>query len=173
MSLAYDYINQSVLTSLHIAPKDDDAFFNPQRLTHNGFAWDGYKYVNGVKDLSTRPSWATEGGSDTRGILETFPTDAVVLVSAASVAILDATTTSLRLWMLFYTVDSYAIPVNPIAGQTVDGGIASFTPKSANWANGVLSIVMEADPGSTAMPVAVITIDFTTDTVFAEYSLPA
>ena len=167
--MSYDALNQSVITSLSISVKDDDSFFTPVRLAHNGFASDGFFYTAGVQNPAVQASWATELPSDTRGALPSFPTSAVVLVNRASVAILDAADDLIQIWMIFYLCDQYALPVN------FTNAIGSYTAQSASWAAGRLSVVLVADPGSpvsaTTSHVAVLTLDFANDSVYIDLSL--
>lgn len=165
MSLPYQSLNQPVITSLSIAVKDDDSFFAPTRLAHTGFGFDGRHYTSGVPDAGHSASWATERLSATRGPLTSFPTEALVLVCRASITIFDASSDSLNLWMLFYLADSFAYPVN------FTSGVASFIAASISFADGLLSVVLKADPGSMAAPVAVLTFDFGGDAVYSDVSL--
>ena len=166
MSSVYAYLSQPVAASLSIAIRDDDSFFNPVRLGHTGYGFDGVYYTVGVPNTAQIASWSSEGVSATRGALASFPTAAVVLVSSASVSILDATTDSLNLWMLFYLSDGYALPNN------FTGGSLSFTAGHATWADGMLSILLKSDPGAVTVPVASLTFDFSGDAVYVDYSLP-
>jgi len=164
MPTSYTSLTQPVLTSLTISVKDDDPFFNPVELTHTGFAYDGFMYNGGVQNPSQTASWYSEGPSLTRGTLASFPTDAVIVVSAGSLTILDATANPLAMWMLFYYCDQYAFPNN------FQGAIESFSSVAASWGAGKLTVVMVADPGSEAMPAAILTLDFATDSVYIDYA---
>lgn len=165
MSTVYTPLQQPVLASLTITVMDDDAFFNPTGLQFSGFAYDGFLYSNGVRvSPAQTASWYAEGPGAARGALATFPTVAVAVVSGGSLTILDATSGSLVPWMVFYYGDTFAFPNN------FQGVVESFSPASASWGAGMLTVSMTADPGSPVFPVAALTIDFSRDQVYIDYS---
>jgi len=159
--MAYDYLNQPTLASLLIFQKDGDSFFAPISLSHNGFAADGYFYTAGVRDENDVASWSSEIMSGTRGPLDSFPTQALVIAARASLTILDATQQTLPLWMLFYLADANAYPSNPFAQE------AGFLTIEASWANGVLTISMTPDPGAASQAPLSLTVDFVQDKIYA------
>ena len=160
--MAYGFMTQAVLSSVLCFQRDADSFFSPETLQHTGFAFDGSYYVNGVATPGRIASWYSEQESITRGPLQTFPTQALVLVDRASLSILDASTADLTLWMIFYLADGRAFTNN------IQGGPEGYLPGSVSWSNGLLSVVFQPDPGSTAQAPVVITIDFTQDQVYAD-----
>ncbi len=160
--MAYNYLNQAVLASTLCLERDADSFFRPVALNHTGFAADGQFYNAGVVSGSQVASWNAEPQSATRGPLPTFPTQALVIVNRASVAILDATTDEIALWMLFYCADDNAHTDNAQKGP--DG----YIPTAVTWANGRLSITLSPDAGSTLQMVQVTTFDFVADAVYIE-----
>lgn len=162
--MAYDYLNQPVITSQLCFQRDAESFFHPVELGHTGYAFDGYSYSSGTKGTTTA-SWFSEPQGATRGPLQEFPAQALVLVSRASITILDATTEALNLWMLFYFADQNAYANN---SQTA---VAGYVASSVTWANGLLSIVMTPDAGSTPQAAVVLTIDFVQDTVYLDTSI--
>jgi hypothetical protein len=158
--ITYDYLNQPTLASLLIFQKDQDSFFTPISLSHHGFAADGYFYTAGVKNIAEVASWSSEGASTTRGPLPSFPAQALVIVSRASLAIVDATQSFLPLWMLFYMADTNAYPNNPFAQE------AGFLASEASWANGRLTVSMPPDPGAAPQAPFVLTVDFVEDRIY-------
>lgn len=158
----YDYLNQPVMTSLLCFQRDADSFFSPVALAHTGFAADGYHYTAGAKNQTQQASWFTESLNATRGPLPEFPTQALVIVNRASLAILDATTDVLELWMLFYLADQFAFCDNAL--DNLNGYLAT----AVTWANGLLSITLSPDAGSASQAVVVVTVDLVQDAVYAD-----
>jgi len=158
---AYNYLNQPTLTSLLAFQMDGDSFFSPISLKHTGFAADGYLYAAGVQNVAQIASWSSETQSITRGPLPSFPALVLVIVSRASLCILDATQLSLPLWMLFYLADSYAYADNYL------GANIGFLAAEASWANGLLTVSMTPDAGAVAQAPLVLTMDFVQDKVYA------
>src|SRR5271156_1625850 len=104
--MAYDYINQSIQTSLLIVPQDNDPFYNPTQLALTGYGFDGNLYDGGVRATavfvpyqSLQASWFTEAQSSYRGPLQSFPGAALVLLSQVALTILDETSSELPLWI--------------------------------------------------------------------------
>jgi hypothetical protein len=139
--MAYDYIDQSILASTVITAKNNDGFFLPTQLLHNGYAADGNLYINGVLQttstsqgwgdggygdgayggvdgggLPSIASWALEPPSTFRSSIITFPTNALLLVSEAALTIIDQSQGSLDMWMIFLLADALAFTNN--FGQT-------------------------------------------------------
>jgi hypothetical protein len=52
--MAYDYIDQDILASALILPKNNDSFYNPASSAHTGFGYDGQLYNAGA--IVTPPS---------------------------------------------------------------------------------------------------------------------
>lgn len=160
--MAYLFPNQAVITTCLCIQRDADSFFSPVALSHTGFAFDGAFYTAGVKSPTLVASWASEAQGPTRGPLPTFPTQALVIVSRASITILDATTNPLNLWMIFYLADSYGYRNNPAHAQ------AGYLASAVTWANGKLSITLSPDAGSPSKEILVLTVDFPQDTMYAD-----
>jgi hypothetical protein len=156
--LAYNVLTQPVVASQVIAARDDDAFFFPQRLGFTGFAADGMWYQAGVQQPSHVASWYLETASDTRGTLQSFPTNALVIISKASVSIYDTSQETLTLWMVFYKNDEYVVPTNFIT-------TGSYSPVSVSWSSGVLSVVLAPDQGAPTQDYGMLSIDFSQDSV--------
>lgn len=163
--MAYDYLSQPIITSALCFLRDVDSFFSPASLSHTGFAFDGQPYTAGTPSGGAVASWFSEAQGDTRGPLATFPTQTLVLVSQTSVSILDATSEALNLWMIFYFEDNFAYADN---SQGQDAGYVAAT---VTWANGLLSITMKPDAGSTPQAAVVLTFDFVQDAVYADTSV--
>lgn len=163
MAANYNSLQQPVLTSLSISAKDDDSFFSPTRLGHTGYAYDGFMYSAGIRNSSQKATWYTETPSPTRGSLATFPTQAVIVVSGGSLTILEAEADVLTPWMIFFYCDTFAFPNN------FPGTLVSFSARSASWASGRLTIVLAADPGAIGMTVALLTLDFASDSSYIDY----
>src|SRR5271157_605277 len=161
--MAYDYINQSIQSSLLIVPKDNDPFFFPVQLGLTGFAFDGFLYDGGVK-TGTQASWATEGQGTYRGILQSFPQGALVLLSVVSLTILDETSQNLDLWMQFILQDAQALTNNYLSAD-VPNNLIGFTPTSLSYAAGVLTVLYIPDAGSTVQSTLAVNMDFVQDAV--------
>jgi hypothetical protein len=161
---AYSFLAQPVITSSLYVQLDADSFYNPVGLAHTGFAFDGNSYTNGVLG-ETQASWFLEPQSTTRGVLQEFPTQILVLVDRASVTILDATTTALNLWMIFLLGDQNAFADNSQATS------AGYVASSVTWDNGRLTIGMTPDAGSAVQSFEAITFDFVQDQVFLDTSV--
>lgn len=161
---AYDYINQSIQSSLLILPKDDDPFFFPTQLAHTGFAWDGFLYDGGVRQVQ-QASWYTEPQGPYRGPLQTFPQASLVLLSKVALTILDETNTNLPLWMQFLLQDMQALANN------FNNTIIGFTPESLTYAGGVLTVLGMPDPGSTIQSMLAVSLDFVNDTAYLEVAV--
>jgi hypothetical protein len=157
----YDYLGQPVLTSMLCFQRDVDSFFNPTELGHTGFAFDGLSYTNGVAG-TTKASWSTESQGDARGPLQSFPTQALVIVSRAVLSLIDATTPALNLWSLSYLADVYGFTDNP--QQHAQG----YLPSAVTWNNGLLTVTMSPDVGSSNLSPNVITFDFVQDAIYAD-----
>lgn len=163
--MSYDYLNQSVMATELILPKDCDSFYNPQTQGHNGYAADGYYYSYGVAQNIPQASWFTEPPGDYRGNSQPFPSSGLVLLSKAALTILDESTPSLSMWAEFLLSDTYALTNN--YNSTLQG----YTPSSLSYANGKISVTYEPDSGATgAKSIMVVTIDFTQDKVYLDVS---
>lgn len=181
----YDYLNQSIQSSCLILPKDNDPFFNPVKLGHTGYAFDGQLYDGGVLVTSsfgqgpygagtfgtgtfgpagfftsTLPSWFLEGQGAYRGSLATFPEAALVLLSPVALTILDETSFSLPIWMQFLLSDQYALANN--FNNTLQG----FRPVDVSYASGKITVQYVPDAGSGVQSTMGVTIDFTLDSVY-------
>jgi hypothetical protein len=183
---AYDYINQSIMATCLIQPKDIDSFYNPITQGHTGFAWDGVLYSAGVQQYTpTSPpnliyaSWYTEGVNAFRGELQTFPQTGLVLLSKAALTILDGSTSALNLWMQFLVENQYALADN------WNDALNGWLPSNVIYADGVISVIYTPDPGNktgslSSPPIPgsyninssmVVHLDFTQDSVYVDVAL--
>lgn len=164
--ISYDYLNQDIQATALVQVRDDDSFFNPG-LGHYGFAADGTRYTAGIQDAGpVFASWYSEIPGPYRGPKPTFPNAGLILLSKVALTILDETTRDLILWMQFLLADNQALTDN------FDGGINSWTPRSLNFADGVLSVTYEADEGNTdIVSPMVATFDFTQDKVYTDIAM--
>jgi hypothetical protein len=195
---SYDYLGQDIIATALIQPFDNDSFYNPVPLEHNGYGFDGHYYLAGV-DLSAgyglepygtspygvaRPtaSWQAEytiAPNQFRGDQAAFPTYGLVLLSPAALTVLDESTpqvnaNALVMWMEFLLNDTYALANNYNFTQQ------SFTPAGLAYANGKLSVIYNPDSGNLAgagLPPAanshmIVTIDFSLDTAYLDVALP-
>src|SRR5271157_1233925 len=91
--MAYNFIDQNIVSSCLIQAHTDDSFYNPVVNQHTGYAFDGGYYVLGVLDTThVQASWFTEFGSNPfRGDQAQFPTFGIALLSPVSLVILDQT----------------------------------------------------------------------------------
>jgi hypothetical protein len=185
--MSYSYLDQSITASCLIQPHDNDSFYNPTTANHYGYAANGNYYTAGVYQPSVpQASWYTESPGPYRGDGSTFPTAGLVLLSTASMAILDQSTptsdpTQLPLWMLFILGDTFALANN--WGGVLNG----WTPTALTYADGVISVIYSPDAGNLAMsppvfspPVSpplnppstnsimVVTFDFSQDNVYLD-----
>jgi hypothetical protein len=163
----YNFKNQPVITSILCFQRDADSFFAPAALGHNGYAADGTHYTAGVRNASQQASWHSEAPSSTRGNLATFPPQVLVLVSRGSIILLDATSESLDLWMVFYFGDQLAYADN---GQEV---VAGYIASTVCWNNGLLTVTLVPDPGAASLGPTILTLDFTQDRVYADNYSPS
>jgi hypothetical protein len=139
----YDYLDQSIVATCLIEPKDIDSFYNPTTQNHTGYAWDGSYYVAGVQQAGpVFASWYTEGTNAYRGMLLTFPQSGLVLLSKAACTILDSSTLDLKLWMQFLMENTYALV------QDFNAALNGWHPSGLAYADGVLSIVYSPDTGN-------------------------
>jgi hypothetical protein len=157
--MSYNVLNQPVVGSTLVTAMEDDAFFYPQRLQFTGFACDGYWYEAGIQNPAIQASWATETPGPTRAGTPSFPTNALVLISQASLSIFDISSGTVQLWMLFYKNDEFSYPTNFIATAS------SYSPLSVAWSSGVLSVLLAPDAGSVAQASALLAIDFSQDAI--------
>lgn len=158
--MGYNFISQNIVASCLIQPHDDDSFYNPQRLSHTGYAFDGNHYTLGVQDGPASP-WAAAGGNlqaswwtesqtgQYRDDQQDFPTYGLVLLSPVSLVILDqsvpvALATSLPLWMQFVLGDFNAL------ANDFDGAVQGFTPSGVCYADGIVSVTYVPDSGNQA-----------------------
>lgn len=162
----YSYLDQEVVASQLIQVRDDDSFYNPS-LGHNGFAFDGTRYTNGVQDAGPIfASWYSEATGPYRGDSATFPRFGLILLSKVSMVILDESTRDLTLWMQFLMNDANAFTNN------FSGGIIGFTPQSLCYADGVISITCVPDEGAIDITSKmVITFDFSQDRSYLDVAV--
>jgi hypothetical protein len=175
---AYDYIDQSIVSTCLIEPKDIDSFYNPVLQGHTGFAWDGQLYSAGVLQGSPpqAASWFSEAPGAYRGELATFPQTGLVLLSKVALTIIDGSTTALKMWMQFLIQDQFGLPDN------WNGELNGFAPSGLVYADGVLSVTYTPDAGNeTGVALdqtgyninsnMVVNIDFTQDKIFLDVAV--
>lgn len=170
MSTPYDFLDQNIVSSCLIQVKDSDSFFVPDLLQHTGFAFDGNHYTAGVQDIAGSPpgpvqaSWFTEAQSIFRGPLQTFPTAGLALLSPAALSIFDESGAPLTLWMGFILADGFAL------GNNYDSTVEAigFKPSSVQYANGIVSVTLKPDAGSTNQSTVTIHMDFSGDRVYLD-----
>ena len=147
---AYDFIDQNIVASCLIQPHDDDSFYNPVRLKHTGYAFNGQYYVLGVQQVGHQAaSWWTEFSTagPYRGDQADFPTYGLVLLSPVSLVILDQATpvaqaSALPLWMQFLLGDNNALANN------FNASVQGFLPAGLSYADGIISVIYTPDPGN-------------------------
>src|SRR5271168_4849958 len=113
--MAYDFIDQNIVSSCLVQSYTDDSFYNPVVNQHTGYASDGSYYSLGViQPAHAKASWFTEFGTNPyRGEQAAFPTFGLALLSPVSLVILDqskavAVASALPLWMQFILGDNNA-----------------------------------------------------------------
>ena len=147
--MAYNFIDQNIVSSCLIQSHTDDSFYNPVSNQHTGFAFDGNYYSLGVLDPThAKASWFTEFGTNSfRGEQAQFPSFGVVLLSPVSLVILDqsksvARAEDLPLWMQFVLGDNNALANN------FDASVQGFLPASVCYADGIVSVTYTPDSGN-------------------------
>jgi hypothetical protein len=147
--MAYDFIDQNIVSSCLIQSYTDDSFYNPVVNQHTGFAFDGSYYSLGVlQSTHAKASWYTEFGTNPfRGEQAAFPTFGLALLSPVSLVILDqskavAVASSLPLWMQFILGDNNALANN------FDSSVQGFLPSRVIYADGIVSVTYTPDAGN-------------------------
>ena len=163
--MSYNFVNQSIVSSLLINVKDDDPFFNPILLALSGFSANGFYYDSGVKTSATA-SWYSEPQGEFRGPLQTFPQSALVLLSYAALTILDVsnavqTSSMLPLWMQFILSDDYALTDN-----FDPNALIGYTPAGLSYGGGVIAVNYTPDAGASPQGGMAVNLDFTLDSVY-------
>jgi hypothetical protein len=163
--MAYNFIDQNIVSSCLIQAYTDDSFYNPVLNQHTGYAFDGNYYSLGVLDVAhVKASWFTEFGTNPfRGEQAQFPSFGVALLSPVSLVILDQTKSVARaedlpLWMQFILGDNNAL------GNNFDQSVQGFLPSGVLYADGILSVIYTPDAGNQQYlnPTSVATITATT-----------
>jgi hypothetical protein len=159
--MAYDYLNQSIQSSLLIIPKDNDPFYSPVALGHTGFAFDGTLYDGGVQVAGPiYASWYSEAPGAFRGNLRSFPLAALVLLSKVAMTVLDETQFSLPLWMQFVLADSYGLSNN------FNDQIVGWTPQSLTYGGGIIAVGYQPDAGSDNQNIVSVNVDLVQDAIY-------
>src|SRR5271167_2928670 len=147
--MAYDFIDQNIVSSCLVQSYTDDSFYNPVVNQHTGFAFDGSYYLQGVLESThAKASWFTEFGTNPfRGSTAAFPTFGVILLSPVSLVILDQSkavqvASSLPLWMQFILGDNNALANN------FDSSVQGFLPARVVYADGIISVTYSPDAGN-------------------------
>src|SRR5271156_2147903 len=167
--MAYDFIDQNIVSSCLVQSYTDDSFYNPVVNLHTGFAFDGSYYSQGVLQ-STHPkaSWFTEFGSNPfRGSTAAFPSYGVILLSPVSLVILDQSkavqmASSLPLWMQFILGDNNALANN------FDSSVQGFLPARVIYADGIISVTYTPDAGNQLYPHPTTVASITATSVAAD-----
>jgi hypothetical protein len=161
---AYDYLDQSLYSSIIILPFNNETFFHPG-LGLTGFSFDGTHYTNGVQDPGPLfASWYSEAPGPYRSASKPFPSQAVVILSQVSMVIMDATKeifigtrATLPFWMQFLISDNFML------GNNIEDQFIGFTPQKLTYSNGVISVIGTPDSGSYIQSNVVFTVDFIND----------
>jgi hypothetical protein len=180
-NVPYNYLNQPMLATALIQGLDSDSFYFPEANGHNGYAFNGVHYTNGVQTVSppiAPASWYREAQGPYRGTSTAFPVQALVLLGRASLVILDETTQQLNLWMTFLLGDNLLLANNfATFNPNFSSDLQGYLPSGLTYANGVISVIYSPDPGaedigfSPPMGTAsnmVVNIDFTQDTAYLD-----
>jgi len=172
-----------MVASQLIELKDDDSFYNPS-LGHNGFAWNGLFYTDGVQGVDIigsqsfqYASWFTEAETPGpyRSAQANFPTAGLVLLSKVALTILDESTyPNLTLWMQFLLADLYLLSNNFTQTNSQPSTIG-YTPSGLAYADGVISVIYAPDegaenilPGTGPASTMVLSIDFVQDQAYLD-----
>ena len=165
--MAYDFIDQNIVSSCLVQSYTDDSFYNPVVNQHTGFAFDGSYYLQGVLESThAKASWFTEFGTNPfRGSTAAFPSYGVILLSPVSLVILDQSkavqmASSLPLWMQFILGDNNGLANN------FDSSVQGFLPARVVYADGIVSVTYTPDSGNQPYlhPTTVSTITATSVT---------
>jgi|SRR5271157_3916381 len=148
--MGYDFIDQNIVASCLLQSHTNDSFYNPAVNFHTGFAFDGNYYSLGSPVAGhLKASWFTEFGvnSSTRGSTAAFPAYGLVLLSSASLVILDqgkavTEASQLPLWMQFVLFD------NGMLANNFNGSLQGFAPSAVCYADGVISVTYTPDAGN-------------------------
>lgn len=148
--MSYDFIDQNIVASCLIQAHTDDSFYEPIANSHTGFAFDGNYYLQGsVATGHPQASWFTEFGVNltTRGSTAAFPDFGIVLLSPASLVILDQSKAVLQasvlpLWMQFVLAD------DSMFGNNFNGSVQGFLPSAVCYADGIVSVTYTSDAGN-------------------------
>jgi len=187
-TIPYNYINQSMVASCLIQPKDIDSFYFPTSQSHTGYAWDGTLYSAGVQQAGpVYASWYSEGQGTYRGVLKTFPQSGLVLLSKVALTILDGSSLPINLWMLFLLQNTLVDPTSasPTGFALVDNfnsELNGWSPSGLAYADGVLSAIFTPDYGNKSLvssdstsfnvnSIMVINIDFSQDRVYLDVAV--
>jgi hypothetical protein len=158
----YNYLQQAIQATSLILAYTNDSFFYPQNQKHTGFAFDGFWYSAGVVDKSRIASWYSENSSSYRGVSRSFPTTSLVLLSRASLVILDESNPDLTLWIQFLIHDNFALTHN-FSGQLI-----SFFPSDLAYSDGVIAVSYKPDLGSAIQNLMVVSLDFAKDKIYLD-----
>lgn len=174
--MSYDYLDQVIVASSVIQPRDNDSFYNPTNPNHHfGYAADGFFYVNGVVQANhPQASWFNEISGAFRGDGSHFPTQGLILLSPASLTILDQSVPTLDahalpLWMQFLFSDMFALADN------FNTALNGWSPTGLQYADGIISVLYTKDPGNQSAPSInsqlVVTLDFSQDSIYLDAAL--
>lgn len=150
-----------IISSVLASFSTTDAFYSPIEGELSGFAADGFFYNVGVKDETTSAPWALEPQGPWRGKKREFPNNALILLTDASLSIIDRDD-NYALWMLFIRRDDFAFTNNPF-----DKVVAGFTPRSLSFHNGIINVHCTPDTGADDFEdLITLYIDFVKDQVY-------
>ncbi len=179
----YGYISQPIVATALIQQSNSDSFYFPEQNGHNGFAFNGSHYTNGVEDLSppTVASWYAEGSGPYRGVTGSFPAYGLVLLGRANLTILDESSPALALWMTFLLGDNLLLANNfALDNPNYPSSLIGYTPSRLTYANGIISVTYVPDAGAEDIGLSppmgsasnmVVHIDFTQDTAYLDIAV--
>jgi hypothetical protein len=152
-----------IIHSLRVEKTPIDPFFNPQ-IGLTGYAYNGVYYENGLMISGASPaSWFTEAPGVFRGLVAPFPSNALVLLTDASISIMDITA-EMTMWMVFLRGDTTAFCHN------FDKYQSGFKPVSVSYSNGAILVNLSSDAGATTKGNAALILDFANDKVRLDMS---
>lgn len=176
----YNFINQPIQSTCLIQQSNSDSFYFPELNGHNGFAFNGSYYENGVEVISppTVASWYAEGSGPYRGVTGSFPAYGLVLLGRANLTILDESSPALALWMTFLLGDNLLLANNfALDNPNYPSSLIGYTPSRLTYANGIISVTYVPDAGAEDIGLSppmgsasnmVVHIDFTQDTAYLD-----
>jgi hypothetical protein len=158
---SHQLLGNTVVSSTLATFAETDAFYSPVLGELTGYAADGYMYNVGIKDETKSAPWAIESAGAWRGSKREFPAHALILLTDASLSILDRDD-SYAMWMLFVRRDDFGFTNNPF-GKI----LAGFSPRTLSFHSGIISVHCVPDNGAMEFQdLITLYFDFVKDQIY-------